>query len=429
MNLARVHRQEGAPLSVAPSVNDNIPGTLAGHELSDLAGATILPGSEIGLDYGRFADISAFPECPGAAVAADVATPDFGSDAEATTAPKPRSKWAWVACTGSFFVHLALFYALAVNLVAEPQEAMEEAGSIVSVAFVGDAELDSLTAGDPAGEAAPAPEVIAATPATPVEVAATQPIEQPAVQPVTQPPVVAAESAPPIEAEQVATLQPQILTSVVPAEPMVAQPVPAVAAEPERPIEVTEAKPVVVPVEKPVEVKPAAKPPAERKPEATKPIEKPKAKETKEKKPKERKPKGSADGKQQNDGTRGSTDGAETAKSAQNGAEKAGKRASSSSGSAAVANYPGKVQAKIRRSVRIPSSMKRKHGGVTVSVKLTIGASGQLLNAGVARSSGVPELDQLAVDGVRRAAPFPPLPAEWGKSSWPFTQEVVIPKR
>jgi protein TonB len=47
----------------------------------------------------------------------------------------------------------------------------------------------------------------------------------------------------------------------------------------------------------------------------------------------------------------------------------------------------------------------------------------------VARSSGIPELDQAVVDGVRRAAPFPPLPAEWGKPVWTFTQEVQVTGR
>jgi protein TonB len=63
---------------------------------------------------------------------------------------------------------------------------------------------------------------------------------------------------------------------------------------------------------------------------------------------------------------------------------------------------------------------------MSVRVRLTIGGSGAISGLSVARSSGIPELDQAVVDGVRRAAPFPPLPAEWGKPSWSFTQEVQV---
>ena len=31
------------------------------------------------------------------------------------------------------------------------------------------------------------------------------------------------------------------------------------------------------------------------------------------------------------------------------------------------------------------------------------------------------ELDQAAVETVQRAAPFPPIPPETGRASWPFT--------
>jgi protein TonB len=91
-----------------------------------------------------------------------------------------------------------------------------------------------------------------------------------------------------------------------------------------------------------------------------------------------------------------------------------------------VANYPGKVQSRIRRSVRVPDEFKRMTAATTVRVRLTIGSSGDLTSVSLSRSSGVSELDNAVLEGVRRAAPFPPLPPEWGKPSWSFTQEVQV---
>jgi protein TonB len=62
----------------------------------------------------------------------------------------------------------------------------------------------------------------------------------------------------------------------------------------------------------------------------------------------------------------------------------------------------------------------------TVRVRLTIGSGGDLTSVSLSGSSGVSELDNAVLEGVRRAAPFPPLPPEWGKPSWSFTQEVQV---
>ena len=66
---------------------------------------------------------------------------------------------------------------------------------------------------------------------------------------------------------------------------------------------------------------------------------------------------------------------------------------------------------------------------MSVRVRLTIGSDGSLTSLSVARSAGIPELDHAVVAGVRRASPFPPLPSEWGKPSWTFTQEVQVTGR
>ena len=61
-----------------------------------------------------------------------------------------------------------------------------------------------------------------------------------------------------------------------------------------------------------------------------------------------------------------------------------------------------------------------------IAGRLTIGASGDLSGLSIARSSGIPELDQAVVEGIRRAAPFPRLPVEWGKPVWSFSQDVQV---
>jgi protein TonB len=99
--------------------------------------------------------------------------------------------------------------------------------------------------------------------------------------------------------------------------------------------------------------------------------------------------------------------------------EVAGKGGSASAaGNAAASNYPGKVAAKLRRAVRGVSRGRRS--GSDVLVSFTVNAGGGLGSVRIARSSGSPELDQAALAIVRRAAPFPPIPAEAGRRSWAF---------
>ena len=52
---------------------------------------------------------------------------------------------------------------------------------------------------------------------------------------------------------------------------------------------------------------------------------------------------------------------------------------------------------------------------------IVVDAGGGVGGIRVIRSSGSPELDQAALAVVRRAAPFPPIPPQAGRSSWAFT--------
>jgi len=75
-------------------------------------------------------------------------------------------------------------------------------------------------------------------------------------------------------------------------------------------------------------------------------------------------------------------------------------------GNAAASNYPGAV---MRQITRLPKPRSSARG--VAHVAFVIGAGGQVTSVRIARSSGSPALDQLAVRQIRRAAPFPPPPA------------------
>jgi protein TonB len=72
----------------------------------------------------------------------------------------------------------------------------------------------------------------------------------------------------------------------------------------------------------------------------------------------------------------------------------------------AAANYGNVVMRRISRTRR---ENTRSRGVAVVSFR--VGASGQLASVGIGQSSGDAELDRIAVNHVRRAAPFPAPPA------------------
>lgn len=164
-------------------------------------------------------------------------------------------------------------------------------------------------------------------------------------------------------------------------------------------------------VERPVREKPARK--------TAKKAAKDTSAERTEKPDKARKKAGSG-GSNVADARRGVADG-----QAEGRKEIAGKGGSASAaGNAAASNYPGKVAAKLRRAVRGVSRGRRS--GSDVLVSFTVNAGGGLGSVRIARSSGSPELDQAALAIVRRAAPFPPIPAEAGRRSWAFTLPLGV---
>ena len=390
-------------------MNDNNPSALPGHELTGLEDAPRPPAGEAVMHYSRFTQIGSFPDHPAEPASAETAAP-LPMDAlpeRLSRAIAARTTSLLFSGMGSCLFHAIVVAILLITFVATPEDAQEEAGDTVSVIMVGNSDADQMASGEDNQQPEPEqvtaeavqPQAVQPTEVTPEETQAPQPdVVQPQTAETQQ-----VQTAEPVEQAQPETVtpeQPQILATQVPAETTVVQP-----AEPEQPVdsEVVEAQPV------------------EPTPEVVTPVEKPK--EIKKPVAKIVKAKSGSNGDNQQDSKKGSVDGTETAQSDNNSIANARR---TGAGSAAVANYPGKVQSRIRRAVRLSSKYQ---GGITVRVRLTIGSGGDLTSLSIARSSGIPELDEAVTDGIRRAAPFPPLPSEWGKPSWSFNQDVQVTGR
>ncbi|OWV86089.1 hypothetical protein ATY75_22800 [Rhizobium sp. N122] len=424
------------------SLNDNTPGMHPGHELAELRNAQRQPAGETVIHYTRFAQISSFPDHPEAEPAAPAPAPPMDAAVEKQEdEQKPVRRRVALTCVGSFLFHAGLVVALSLFMPRPPDEAIEDAGEAVSVVVYGDSDFNQTLAGDP--ELERQPEQVAAEEVEPDTVQSEEATELDAVPPnhTQRVETDTAESVPVVQdvthisPETVVAAVPEVLVSESPAESFVVQPMATTLPEQLTP----DASQAIVSAEiAPMAVQPTEVPPEEVRPVETaevspeseeKPVPKPKPKAEKpkpvEKKQsqKKAKPAGGDEGLDRENRTRGVVNG-------QNGPETDGTSTatggSDGMGSAAVANYPGKVQKRIRRAVRVPNAYKNMGGSITVRVQLTINGTGRVASVSVARSSGVAELDKAVLDGVRRAAPFPPLPSEWGKASWTFSQEVQV---
>lgn len=59
-----------------------------------------------------------------------------------------------------------------------------------------------------------------------------------------------------------------------------------------------------------------------------------------------------------------------------------------------------------------------------MQVQFTVSAGGSASGIRVVSSSGNPVFDNAAIETVQRAAPFPAIPPESGKSEWTFTMPL-----
>ncbi|MER8399860.1 TonB family protein [Mesorhizobium sp. M1348] len=122
-------------------------------------------------------------------------------------------------------------------------------------------------------------------------------------------------------------------------------------------------------------------------------------------------------GRDETDVARGTADGKKDGKILT--ASRGGK---SGVGNAAVTNYPGKIRSKLVRALN--STRTRATG--TATVAFTVGSNGSVRSARLTGSSGVAALDKAALDAVRRASPFPPIPDGAGRSAWQFEVPLGI---
>ncbi|TNJ44438.1 TonB family protein [Phaeobacter sp. B1627] len=197
-------------------------------------------------------------------------------------------------------------------------------------------------------------------------------------------------------------------TTPLPATPVTPTPVtPEVAATPApesvpEPVEPTPPE-EVAPVQEPSELAPetSMRP-------ATRPAPEPKREKPPEKVEKPRKPAEKPAVAPRGNSTVSARAGTETGDEDQSAAQAASQKPgqSTGAGNAAASNYPGKVLRQISRLRKPKTSVKG-----TAHVAFAIGPGGALTSVSIARSSGSAELDGLAMQQIRKAAPFPPPPA------------------
>ena len=380
-----------------------------------------------------------------------LADTDDGDAPVPITIPEEPTAHVKEANTAGFFTRrkLALGFSLALHVSAaatflflKGQDVQIAGGAQEEVIIWGTDLVELAAAGAPTEIIEPVTEPTISEPAAvepvepvqervqPVETANIAPEEMPATPPSEAAPIEPAPSPPepseetPVEAQPV---QPaEILAAPATPEPNMTEPVPA-PAEPIEPVEETPPKekavataPVPRPTPRPNYQPPKSEPketPEEPKQRTARSVERSEQKAENAAPQRKAEKAGGSGGRDTRDAKRGSSEGRQAA----NGAASRGAGRASQAGNAAVSNYPGKVVSKLRRSRRYPREAQRQRLTGEVRVAFTVSSNGSVSGIRIVRSSGSPVLDQAAVATVQRAAPFPKIPADAGRSSWPFT--------
>ncbi|MCB1477247.1 MAG: TonB family protein [Rhodobiaceae bacterium] len=131
--------------------------------------------------------------------------------------------------------------------------------------------------------------------------------------------------------------------------------------------------------------------------------------------------------RQQGNGTQNARRGAADTRQASADRGTGDRTQASGQGNAAVSNYNGLVWKRLNRALRRPPGTT--HIEATVTVSFVIASSGQASAARVVKSSGNAVLDRAAIATVQRASPFPAIPAEAGRSTWPITVPIQFDRR
>ncbi|WP_170984563.1 TonB family protein [Rhodoligotrophos defluvii] len=84
-------------------------------------------------------------------------------------------------------------------------------------------------------------------------------------------------------------------------------------------------------------------------------------------------------------------------------------------------NYAGRIVAHLQRHKHYPEAAARNGTTGVATLTFSIASNGRLTSVRLRGSSGAAILDQAALDTVRRASPFPPIPPEAGVSAMTFT--------
>jgi protein TonB len=98
--------------------------------------------------------------------------------------------------------------------------------------------------------------------------------------------------------------------------------------------------------------------------------------------------------------------------------------ASQQNGQANTASYNAMVIAHLQRYRVYPEQARAAQITGVSTVRFTLGASGNVISVSLAGSSGAGVLDQAAIAMVRRASPFPPIPASLARGSMTFAAPV-----
>ncbi len=93
-----------------------------------------------------------------------------------------------------------------------------------------------------------------------------------------------------------------------------------------------------------------------------------------------------------------------------------GGRSRKAAGRANLSSYLGQVISKVRRQKRYPAAARRARAGGTAVVAFAINKQGRVSGVRLKRRSGNASIDREVLAMVRRAAPFPPIPRNIGRS-------------
>lgn len=305
--------------------------------------------------------------------------------------------------TAAIIVSAGIHLAVAGYFAPAEPETKVAGGAAVDMLILGNAFDDAVQSGEPSDDIDPAEQTETSeiepveTVEEPVETAELTPVEPKELieEPQTED---AIES---VEPDAVEAAEPTEVEAVEPTEVQPSDPVETASVAPTSELAALPDVPVPTPApERPKVQKKVEKTPA-------------KAKPVKRAQPKPKKKSAGSGGKQKANAVRAAS-GNQTA------------RAKRDPGNAKVSNYPGKIAARLRRALRYPREARRDRLRGTAVVSFTVSRSGSVSGVRLARSSGFAVLDAAARDAVRRAAPFPPIPAGAGRSSWTFSVPLAF---